>query len=174
MPGGDRGFHPGDRVEVIAELEHVDRQLVVEPVESRRELHGRLVDEGADVDVAGRRVLLHEVDDRLGEALPGEGEAGAEELGGVEEPRRVLRQAEDVDRLTILVEVTADAGECAGAILHGVGADADLGFGEVNDVALEVGVFQHRARTCHESLSLGRGQREIGHGCVVSHPVSRA
>ena len=54
VPGGDRGFHAGDGVEVIAELEHVDRQLVVEPVEARRELHGGLVDEGADVDVSGR------------------------------------------------------------------------------------------------------------------------
>ena len=52
---------------------------------------------------------------------------------------------------TILVEVATDAGERARAILHGVRADADLGVGEGNDVALEVGVFQHRARTCHES-----------------------
>ena len=73
----------------------------------------------------------------------------------------MLGQAEDVDRLAVLVEVAADAGERARAVLHGVGADADLGVGEGNDVALEVGVFQHRARTCHESISLGRGQREI-------------
>ena len=42
----------------------------------------------------------------------------------------MLRQAEDVDRLAILVEVATDAGERARAILHGVRAHADLGIGE--------------------------------------------
>ena len=119
------------------------------------------VDEGADVDVAGRRVLLDQSRRSSGPGFAGEGQLGAQELGGVEKPRGVFGEAEDVDRLAVLVEVAADAGEGARAVLHGVRADADLGVGEGDDVALEVGVFQHRARTCHESISLGRDQREI-------------
>ena len=80
MPGGDGGFDAGNGVKVIAEFQHVDRQLVVEPVETRRKLHGRLVDEGADIDVSGRRILFDESDDRLGQTLPGEGESGAQEF----------------------------------------------------------------------------------------------
>src|SRR4051812_28234917 len=65
----------------------------------------------------------------------------------------MLGQAEDVDRLPILVEVAANAGEGARTVLDGVGADADLGVGKGNDLSLEVGVFQHRARAGHETIS---------------------
>src|SRR6478735_12105639 len=54
----------------------------------------------------------------------------------------MLRQAENVDRRAILIEIPAHAGEGSGAVLQSVRADADIRLGEGHDLSLEKGVFE--------------------------------
>ena len=64
--GGIRNAHPGgdDRLlaaierEIVAHRHLVDGELIADAAQARRELHRRLVDERANVDVATRGVLL--------------------------------------------------------------------------------------------------------------------
>ena len=143
-PGGDERALAPIELEVVAHREHVDRELVAQTPEARRQLDAGLVDERSDVDVTLRRVPLHQRHDRARERFAVEGQLGAKESPGVEESLGVVGEPEDVDRSPVVVEVAADPGEGSGPVLHGVGADADLRVGERDDAALEERVFHHR------------------------------
>ena len=61
----------------------------------------------------------------------------------------MIDQAENVDRFAILIEIAADTGKRACAVLQRVGADADFCIRERHNVRLEKRVIHHRCLDCH-------------------------
>ena len=132
-------MHAALGVEVRAPGDEEGEEVLGDAVQADAQRVLRLVDHRADVEVLAEAGALHQLDRHLAEFVVAERQFHEQGVGGLAQPLVVLAHAEDVELLGLGVPVGADALEDGGAVVQGMGHDADFGVGERHELALEVG-----------------------------------
>ena len=139
-PRGDAAAE-GVGAEVVAEGDAHEAEIVGQFLELEvGDFFLAFVGEGADVDVFGEAGAFDHLDGETAEFVGVVGDVHHEHTAAAEETLVVLAEAEDVDDALFLVPVATDALENAGAVVEGVGHNADLRLFQRNELALEEGI----------------------------------
>ena len=125
-PGADHAADPLFDVDIGAEGRRVNGEGRLQVVESHADLLGGLEGQGPDVDVLAVAVAAEDLDGGVDHLLVSEGQLDLQDLGRVPQAFEMRLHEEREELLLVWVPVGPDALEAAGAVVQGVGHEAQM------------------------------------------------
>jgi hypothetical protein len=104
---------------------------------------GAFIGYGTDIDILSKATPLHQLHSEPAKLINGVRELDLEQLATLAQSLIVLLESEEVYLLLIAIPVPSNSLKASGAVVKGMGHDANLGLGQRQELLLKKGIGRH-------------------------------